>query len=249
MFTKFRQLPPELRLLIWEEAVREDHRDRIVPLAQDTKCVMLMNSILGTHSGVFLACYEARQAALTVYNVALPVGIFSIFLGQSLAQQTYGHQTGGFVQRGTVRVSLRHDIFYVSSYAIDYLREKLSVFEYADFVTRVPRMIMGGIGANANKAPRYKTIALTSAQRARIERVLEVHDVTTQYLNLRATQGLPVQHAFTAAGLPALRECFHVDNPFTTGGIRRPNRFLNHLTQGYTSAQLMTWLNPVVCPM
>ncbi|KAK7958017.1 hypothetical protein PG988_012865 [Apiospora saccharicola] len=250
IFPKFQEFPPELRLMVWQEAVLKDNKNRIVPLARDTNCVMLMDSSLGTPSGVFLASHEARRAALTVYNVALPVGIFSILTGGLLPPlQTYGLQPGPFVQQGTVRVSLLDDIFYVSSFTIDYLREKYATFEYADLVTRVPSPIMGVGLIAGGKAPKYKTVALTSAQRARIERVLEVHDVTTQYLNMRATQGQPVQHAFTAAGLTATRECFHVDNPFTAGGIRRPDRFLNHLTQGYTSAQLISWLNPDVCTM
>ncbi|KAK8060612.1 hypothetical protein PG996_010542 [Apiospora saccharicola] len=272
-FSRFGDLPAELQTKIWEQAIKDEHDDRVVPLTYRTGYVILTDQVKYQASKFLRVSFDsqetatsvynlevpvikngepgiARRAALTVYNVALPVGIFSILTGGLLPPlQTYGLQPGPFVQQGTVRVSLLDDIFYVSSFTIDYLREKYATFEYADLVTRVPSPIMGVGLIAGGKAPKYKTVALTSAQRARIERVLEVHDVTTQYLNMRATQGQPVQHAFTAAGLTATRECFHVDNPFTAGGIRRPDRFLNHLTQGYTSAQLISWLNPDVCTM
>lgn len=248
-FHKFGELPLELRLLIWEEAIRMDHHNRIVPITNDTKTVIIMNSGLGAPSGVLRASPESRAAGMGVYDLALPVQPFYPVSswGLSPAQnQMNAVYPFGFVQQGVVRVSLRLDIFLVSCDIVDFLREKMSQYEYANLVTRLTTFVPPS--QRLNKAPRHMTTSLTNAMCARIERILEVRSVSAWHPNIRATHASQVAHSYDATQYPGVRECFHVDNPISMGGIRTPSRLLCHLSQGtYSSDRLLTWLHPWVC--
>ncbi|KAK8033590.1 hypothetical protein PG991_002988 [Apiospora marii] len=233
VFHRFAELPSELRLQIWEESILTDHKDLLWE----------------PPSGVFGASHESRTAALGIYDLALPVRPFypiSSWGPLPAQSQTNSPHTGGVVQQGVVRVNLRLDIFLVSCDIIDFLREKMSTFEYADLVTQLPTVVPAM--NRLSKAPRYMTTALTPAMCARIERVMEVHNVSALNPNFHATHASQVAHTYDATQFSGVRECFHVDNPFTLGGIRSPSRLLCHLGQGiYTSEQLLMWLLPRVC--
>lgn len=146
---------------------------------------------------------------------------------------------------GFIHVSFKLDIFLLSCDTVEYIREKISLFEYRDLTTEQRTIVP--VSRRSSAAPRYMTTPLSPSMLAQIERVMEIHNVSSQHPNLTATLSRQVAHSFSATDFPSARQCFHVDNPFTIGGRRHPSRILCHLGQGYTSAKLLAWLQPWVC--
>ncbi|KAK8042918.1 hypothetical protein PG994_013401 [Apiospora phragmitis] len=71
-FCKFSELPKELQRMVWERAVLEDNKDRIVPVAFDTERIVLTHE-LRNPSPVFKVCQLARVAATSLYDKRIPM--------------------------------------------------------------------------------------------------------------------------------------------------------------------------------
>ncbi|KAK7996716.1 chitinase [Apiospora arundinis] len=99
-FRFFTQLPAELQLQVWEEAILADHVPRVVPLVRNTRQVVVTSELAATLSNrFFVICHASRQAAERVYDEELLV-------------------TNRVGRVGHIRVSTRHDIFFTSAWQL-----------------------------------------------------------------------------------------------------------------------------------
>ncbi|KAK8071565.1 hypothetical protein PG996_004913 [Apiospora saccharicola] len=118
-FPKFGNLPTEIRLVIWKEAVKADHRDRIVPLTQDKRVVFASMELL-TPSGVFRSNVESREVALKVYDQALPV---VPFFGQPQLHTPADHRPApvypGIEEEGRALDGTHSDAVFRTSFALN----------------------------------------------------------------------------------------------------------------------------------
>ncbi|KAK6853703.1 hypothetical protein PG995_010515 [Apiospora arundinis] len=73
-FGIFTQLPTELQLQVWEEAILAEHTPRVVPLVRITRQVVVTSELARTLSNrFFVVCHASRQAAERVYDEELLV--------------------------------------------------------------------------------------------------------------------------------------------------------------------------------
>ena len=245
--TGFHKLPTELQLVIWEQAVLEDHKDRVVPLTQD-KRVVLASQELRNPSGVLRASPESRQVALGLYDQALPVVPFysdaSVYAGDdhslaAAALREEGRDLDATHDCGVVRVSFRLDIFLVSAHTQHFQLNKSALPRWSDLGAGFPDLASPPVGPDT--LPRHMTWALTAAMRAQIERLMEVRLVTR-----RTLPGRPVRHRFDTSEYASASQCVHKESLMGQGIGVNTRRFLWHMAQGYSSAELLTWLEPDV---
>lgn len=247
VFHKFQDLPPEIRLVVWEMAVKEDHLDRIVPLTEDHKRIVLVSHALHHPSGVFRADSESRGVALRLYDQALPVVPFFTLPSVHAVNYTIlpPPQEGPVLDRthdgrSFVHVSFSLDIFLVSARTAHFHLNKSGVSQWRSLESVFPDAVHPTPGPNA--LPRHMTWPLPPAMRAQIERLMEVNLVLGP-----AAPGQPVEHRFHASEFPSVRECIHRDGILGLNLGVNTRRVLWHLSQDYTSAELLEWLNAEVC--
>lgn len=96
-FTPFGRLPAELQTKIWEEAIQDEHDDRVVPLTYRTGYVILTDQVMKQSSKFFRACPGSREAAKSMYDLEVPV------------------MKNG--KPATIRLSTKLDIFVVSPWS------------------------------------------------------------------------------------------------------------------------------------
>ncbi|KAK8867645.1 hypothetical protein PGQ11_006223 [Apiospora arundinis] len=273
----FSRLPKELQNMIWEEAVIMDHggRNRILPLTQDTKRIVVIDGSWTRESSVFLACHEARKIALSLYSVVLPVVPFygpyttgnslsELLLDGLLCDASPPQPLG----RRFLRISPRTDLFLVTAQVNQFIINTT----YGNLWTTLspagdPRF-RAPVGRNW--LPRLMTREVPPAVRASIERVIDHRDVwgtssslvqsepigasvnleylgTTGVIAEETSTGQPI-HRFDRDEYSSARVCYHVENDVSSReAYRFERRLLGHLVQGYTSQQMLDWLNPVVC--
>ncbi|KAI0163967.1 hypothetical protein GGR57DRAFT_498053 [Xylariaceae sp. FL1272] len=70
VFHLFPELPPELRHIIWEFAILEHNRDRLVPFTQSSKRIMAICNLAFPH---LRTTTESRHVALRLYPVNMPI--------------------------------------------------------------------------------------------------------------------------------------------------------------------------------
>ncbi|KAK7915236.1 hypothetical protein PG985_012939 [Apiospora marii] len=247
-FHRFGELPKELRLAIWEQAVLEDHRNRIIPFTEDMKRVVLVGSDLLNPSGVLGATPESRGAALGLYDQAIPVVPFfsqaavSTAIFPTRANLAALHREGQSLDAthdgvSCVHVSYQHDIFLISAALVDFRMNMCPGFRWSNLTVNHVDLWHRAPGPHA--LPQYMTWAFSPASRARIERVMEIHQ------SLRPLPpGQPVRHLFDPSEFPSIRQCFHKETVVGRGRETSTRRFVWHLTEGYPNARLLSWLNP-----
>ncbi|KAK6836495.1 hypothetical protein PG987_006990 [Apiospora arundinis] len=72
-FPRFPSLPPELRRLIWEAALKEEYRDRILVLDQVTRRIIVTRELQQPFRPIFHANRESREVADLVFPLRLAV--------------------------------------------------------------------------------------------------------------------------------------------------------------------------------
>ncbi|KAI1383988.1 uncharacterized protein F4822DRAFT_58027 [Hypoxylon trugodes] len=70
-FPLFTRLPIDLRLFIWEFAILDHNRDRLVPINEETKRVICIANI--ANSLFFRVTSESRKVSQQLYHIRLPV--------------------------------------------------------------------------------------------------------------------------------------------------------------------------------
>ncbi|KAI0384505.1 hypothetical protein F5Y04DRAFT_248477 [Hypomontagnella monticulosa] len=70
-FHLFAWLPIELRLVIWEFAILDHNRDRLVPISEETRRVICIANI--ANSPFFRVTSESRKVSQQLYPIRLPV--------------------------------------------------------------------------------------------------------------------------------------------------------------------------------
>ncbi|KAK8052517.1 hypothetical protein PG993_003902 [Apiospora rasikravindrae] len=93
-FHKLGEMPSELQVMIWKEAILDDCQDRVVPLLHNTNRVVLTSAIANLPK-YFSLSSASRAAAESVYNLQVP----------------FTNKNG---KKGYVRLSTALDIFFVS---------------------------------------------------------------------------------------------------------------------------------------
>ncbi|KAK8112909.1 hypothetical protein PG984_013435 [Apiospora sp. TS-2023a] len=76
-FSLFPQLPAEIRLQIWKEAVLEEYRDRILLLDETTHRIVITRELQTPFRAVFHANFESRGVANELFPLRLPVHAFT----------------------------------------------------------------------------------------------------------------------------------------------------------------------------
>ncbi|KAK8123211.1 hypothetical protein PG984_011881 [Apiospora sp. TS-2023a] len=249
----FGNLPTEIRLVIWKEAVMADHRDRIVPLTQDKRVVFASKELLNP-SGVFRANVESREVALKVYDQALPV---VPFFGQpQLCTPADYHPTPvypGIEEEGRAldathedavfRASFELDIFLITARTGHCQINKSPIATWPDIHAELPSTVRPPPGPDA--LPRNMTWVLTPEMRAQIVRLMEIRVMGGPFH--APSEG--IHHNFDSSEFPNARECHHKESVLGGGIGTNTRRILVHLSQGYTSAELHPWLGCDVCPL
>ncbi|KAK8062576.1 hypothetical protein PG997_014673 [Apiospora hydei] len=77
VFSLFPELPTEIRLLIWEQAVLEEYRDRILLVEHRLRRIVITRELQQPFRPIFHASRESREVANALYPVRLPVHVFS----------------------------------------------------------------------------------------------------------------------------------------------------------------------------
>ncbi|KAK6858323.1 hypothetical protein PG995_006022 [Apiospora arundinis] len=72
-FPRFPSLPPELRRLIWEDALNEEYRDRILMVDQDTHRIIVTRELQQPFRPIFHANRESRKVANLTFPLRLAV--------------------------------------------------------------------------------------------------------------------------------------------------------------------------------
>ncbi|KAK6853704.1 hypothetical protein PG995_010516 [Apiospora arundinis] len=72
-FALFPQLPYEMKILVWKEAIADEHANRVVPMLESTKRVVLTADVMRSLSKFFGLCKTARDAAFLLYDCPLVV--------------------------------------------------------------------------------------------------------------------------------------------------------------------------------
>ncbi|KAK8128722.1 hypothetical protein PG984_009830 [Apiospora sp. TS-2023a] len=97
-FGKFPELPYELQVKVWKEAIIADYTDRVVPVLHNTKRVVLPGNLMGPDSKFFSISESSSEAAEAIYDLSV-----------------LAHDNGsGEFQ--VVRLSTSLDIFFVSAW-------------------------------------------------------------------------------------------------------------------------------------
>ncbi|KAK6853697.1 hypothetical protein PG995_010509 [Apiospora arundinis] len=233
----FSRLPKELQNMIWEEAVIMDHggRNRILPLTQDTKRIVVIDDSWTRESSVFLACHEARKIALSLYSVALPVVPFygPHTTGNSLTELLLDGllcdaSPPQLLGRRFLRISPRTDLFLVTA-------------QVNQFIINTT---YGNLWTTLSPAgdPRFTAPSEPIGASVNLEYL-----GTTGVIAEETPTGQPI-HRFDRDEYSSARVCYHVENDVSNReAYRFERRLLGHLVQGYTSQQMLDWLNPVVC--
>ncbi|KAK8063637.1 hypothetical protein PG996_008289 [Apiospora saccharicola] len=76
-FSIFPQLPVEIRLQIWKEAVLEEYRDRILLLDETAHRIVITRELQKPFRAVFHANFESRSVANELFPLRLPVHAFT----------------------------------------------------------------------------------------------------------------------------------------------------------------------------
>ncbi|KAI1396187.1 hypothetical protein F4819DRAFT_145779 [Hypoxylon fuscum] len=113
-FPSFPDLPPELRLAIWEFSILDHNRDRLVPICSVTKGVIRVTHILAC-SPHFRAASESREVAKHLYPIQLPV--FVVPEKRKNNRLIIGNYDDG-VQKGVIYISTDRDIIAISPYKL-----------------------------------------------------------------------------------------------------------------------------------
>lgn len=71
-FTLFEELPVELQMEIYQEAIIEEHNSRVVPVLNSTKRVVLTPDVM-RDSKFFSLCKVAQNVAKSIYDCELQV--------------------------------------------------------------------------------------------------------------------------------------------------------------------------------
>ncbi|KAK8080869.1 hypothetical protein PG997_008687 [Apiospora hydei] len=194
-FHQFRRLPKEVQIMIWEQAVLGDNKDRIIPVAYDTKRIV-MNHDLQSPSAIFEVCHLSRAAATTLYDKLIPMVNFHMhFPGKS---DTFRNPFVPKVDEkmskeemandehivGYVRVSTQLNIFLVSAWHYAFHR---------------------GVHLRTQK---YMTTRLAPKLLSQMERLME-QSVDMFYIHLCPGYH-PNSHQFDRGVFGAARECYHV---------------------------------------
>ncbi|KAK8052522.1 hypothetical protein PG993_003907 [Apiospora rasikravindrae] len=251
IFHKFRQLPPELRLKIWEAAVQGDYHNRIIPLTRDTKRIIPITYELRHPSPIFKVSIESRQAALGLYDQAIPVvPFFSVPTDFDAPREVASAGAEADAQhRGVIHVSLRQDIFLVSPETRTFQANKMANFQWADLAARTPRFVTMPCASRA--PPVFMTVPIRPETRARIVQVLEHYDANADRGDIVGATDQGV--IYPNAEYSSARIAYYGDNPTidyllgsTSGNTKNLVRLLWHLGQEYTSDRLLEWLDPAV---
>ncbi|KAI1101363.1 hypothetical protein F4804DRAFT_347732 [Jackrogersella minutella] len=160
----FNDLPKEVRLLIWEESLRQQSSSRIVILTQDSFEVLPTRALA---SPLLRANAESRSCALAFFDLRLPVFDLPTTCPAVPPERS----------RGTLHLSPGHDVF-AAGLALEPLREERNWdmpslkcgFARAHYA---PRPVPHPAGAPIPVPARHRTVSMR-AHRARIATVLSV---------------------------------------------------------------------------
>ncbi|KAK7959718.1 uncharacterized protein PG986_004572 [Apiospora aurea] len=118
-FSRFPKLPPEIRIMIWEAAVHEEYRDRVLLLEEATRRIVASRELQQPFRAVFHANRESRHAANSMFPVRLPMYRFRGFPSFEWHQQRIRGNAMPFretletVASGEIPVSLTLDTFMI----------------------------------------------------------------------------------------------------------------------------------------
>lgn len=168
---RFAHLPPDLRLMVWAEAVCLDNEDRILILEHRYKHILATQRLLQA-SGVFGATKESREVALKLYPVCFAFRMYDIVVPPGLPtwpsvddtaptdDMISRRQTGPPSER-VIHVSFERDIFLLGSGQAQWDQARLAVYSHG-----FPSMFLFN-------NMRRTTFSLTRKQRSMIQRVME----------------------------------------------------------------------------
>ncbi|KAI1756298.1 hypothetical protein F4782DRAFT_550155 [Xylaria castorea] len=110
-FSLFAQLPPELRIMIWEISILEYHRDRLVPMNEETKRIICFRIL--ACSPHFSATWESRKVATDLYPIRLPVSrmVSTVRRIPRVVDDTIGSDISKYPPKGAIYISFERDIF------------------------------------------------------------------------------------------------------------------------------------------
>ncbi|KAI0977026.1 hypothetical protein F4678DRAFT_411547 [Xylaria arbuscula] len=115
-FSLFKNLPAELRSLVWEIAILDHNRDRIVPIFHQNahKIVCIRTLVCSPH---FFVCWESRQVAKLLYPLRFRVSqAFDQTSHYSLLSVEERQRLRLSFPQWAVYISFKHDIFALLNY-------------------------------------------------------------------------------------------------------------------------------------
>ncbi|KAK7995195.1 hypothetical protein PG990_013968 [Apiospora arundinis] len=184
-FPRFPSLPPELRRLIWEDALKEEYRDRILVLDQVTRRIIVTRELQQPFRPIFHANRESRDVAnlmfplrLAMYTTGWDDSIYSLLKwAKPIPEET--------VALAEIPVSLNFDHFMIG---LDWKRLM------SDFLGSFPRMYaqLGSIG-------KFHTAKLSLEQMGAIRHLIQAtEDIPTKAadrdpeLNIDFSDSVPI---------------------------------------------------------
>lgn len=171
VFHRFANLPPEIRLMVWAEAVCLDNKDRILILEHRYKHILATQRLLHT-SGVFGATQESREVALRLYPVRFAFRMYDIVIPPGLpvwpsvddtlpTDDVISRRQTGPPSERVIYVSFERDIFFLGLGQAHWDLARLAVYPH------------GFPNAFLFNNMRRTTVSLTREQRGMIERIME----------------------------------------------------------------------------
>ncbi|KAK8052520.1 hypothetical protein PG993_003905 [Apiospora rasikravindrae] len=195
-FHQFCRLPKEIQLAIWEQAILSDNKDRIVPVAYDTKRIVLTYE-MQSPSAIFEVCHLSRVAVTALYDTLIPMVAFYMhfpdtsdphrnpFIPEVDDELSEKEITNDQHIVGYVRVSTELDIFLVSAWHYTFHRS-------GNLCTQ-----------------KYMTLRLAPELLSQMERLME-QSVDKFYDHLRPGYNPNRGHQFDGNVFTAAREYYHV---------------------------------------
>ncbi|KAK8062575.1 hypothetical protein PG997_014672 [Apiospora hydei] len=118
-FSLFSKFPPEIRVMIWEAALHEEYRDRVLILDEATHRIVASRELQQPFRAVFHASRESRYVANSMFPVRLPMYRFHGFPSFEWYQRSVRGNAAPFKETletpasGEIPVSLALDNFMV----------------------------------------------------------------------------------------------------------------------------------------
>ncbi|KAI0144563.1 hypothetical protein GGR57DRAFT_481865 [Xylariaceae sp. FL1272] len=213
-FQLFPQLPPELRIMIWEFAVLEHNRDRLVVYFIWPQRITSITSAMCC-SPHFSVSQESRYVALRLYPMRVPITGTKRF-------KRSNNQRYDIPQESAVYLSPEHDVFLIDH--ILYLRRRASAFELIESEELTPNQL----------APMQRAVVNQPTSR------LCEHTTFTTLISGSANAHYKKCNVLSRVGFPALKSCYNAttkERSNNSRGLVRDKGFKNFI---YNKKKLAT---------